>query len=401
MNRGESAGSPRFISNAPKLGFVPPFDGFRGIGVALVVVVHATGERLAGLASLVDIFFIISGFLIVTLLLQEDRSDGSISLRQFFFRRAIRLFPVMYTVLAFTLVGGLIFGDAKFRSETMSDVGAAAIYMYHVIHPVNQTLLTGGAPPARPLIQLWSLSVEEHFYLFGALLTVLAIRFRLIKQIIAVFLAFWVFVAIARATSHVGWDMMWYQRPDAIAIGVALAFFNALLPKELSPKAIKLIRILGGAGLIVMLLTMISGTDLAKPFGFYVESWPPKGHSLNNYFLWGKYGYSLSSLSATLMVFCMVRGGEDFWVSKSMSMGWARALGRRSYCIYLIHFPLFMILQQAAGDSQKKQALATLAYLPLLVISTELTHRYVEISVARYFRDRQKAKQAARAAGAA
>ena len=137
---GEQVARPRFVSNAPGLGFVPPFDGFRGMAVVLVVIVHAAAEELAGFAPLVDVFFIISGFLITTLLLQEDRADGSINLREFFRRRIVRLFPVMYTVLLATLVGGLLFGDAAFRKEILSDVGAAAIYMYHVIHPVNDTL---------------------------------------------------------------------------------------------------------------------------------------------------------------------------------------------------------------------------------------------------------------------
>src|SRR6476660_2492171 len=106
----ETTTRPRFVSNAPGLGFVPAFDGYRGMAVALVVIVHWKAELLAGFAPLVDTFFIISGFLITTLLLQEDRSDGHISWRNFFRRRAARLFPVMYTVLLATFVGGLVFG---------------------------------------------------------------------------------------------------------------------------------------------------------------------------------------------------------------------------------------------------------------------------------------------------
>ncbi|MFN8052082.1 MAG: acyltransferase [Acidimicrobiales bacterium] len=381
---------PRFVSNAPSLGFVPPFDGFRGMAVVLVVIVHAASEQLAGFAPLVDVFFIISGFLITTLLLQEDRKDGSINLREFFRRRAIRLFPVMYTVLLATLVGGLAFGDAKFRHEVLSDVGAAAIYMYHVIHPVNQTLVSGGLPPSRPLIQLWSLSVEEHFYLFGALVTVLAVRFNKVKPLIAAFVGFWVFVCIARATDHVGWDMMWYQRPDAIAIGVAGAFLNGLMPKELAESTVKRIRIAGGFGFFLLMFAMLSGTVLLKPFGLYVRSFPRVGSDISKEFLWGQYGYSLANFGAALMVVSLVRGG-DWWLVRGMSGKLWRALGRRSYIIYLIHFPLAMILDQIGAQHEKFQTLGGLLYVPLLIGSTEFTHRFIEKPAVRYFRNRGRA----------
>ena len=253
-------------------------------------------------------------------------------------------------------------------------------------------------PPSRPLIQLWSLSVEEHFYLFGALVTIVATRFNKVKPLIVAFLGFWVFVCVARALGHVGWNYMWYQRPDAIAVGVAMAYINALMPKELSESVTKRIRIAGGIGFFMLMYAMLSGTVILKPLGLYVPSFPKVGRDVSNEFLWGRYGYSMANFGAALMVVALVRGG-DWWLVKGMSGKMWRALGRRSYIIYLIHFPLAMIIDQIGAQHEKLQTLGGLAYIPALAISTELTHRYIEKPAVRYFRNRGKAAKTATITG--
>ena len=95
--------------------------------------------------------------------------------------------------------------------------------------------------------------------------------------------------------------------------------------------------------------------------------------------------HALANFGATLMVFSFVRGG-NYWLVRGMSPKIFQELGRRSYVIYLIHFPLFMIIEQIADGRQKLEMLGTLAYLPALVIGTELIHRYVEKPAIRYFR---------------
>ena len=82
-----------FVSKAPKLGLVGGFDGMRGIGVCMVLVGHALFEYVESWVTIVDTFFVLSGFLITTLLLQETRTTGSIDLKKFYSRRAVRLFP--------------------------------------------------------------------------------------------------------------------------------------------------------------------------------------------------------------------------------------------------------------------------------------------------------------------
>ena len=100
--------SPAFRSVAPKLGFVAPLDGLRGFGIAVVVLGHASGDRIQGFLSIIDCFFILSGFLIVTLLLQEQRSTGGVDFRKFYSRRAVRLLPALWVNLVFWLLVGVV-----------------------------------------------------------------------------------------------------------------------------------------------------------------------------------------------------------------------------------------------------------------------------------------------------
>ena len=98
----------------------------------------------------------------------------------------------------------------------------------------------------------------------------------------------------------------------------------------------------------------------------------------------------LANFGAALMVVSLVRGG-DWWLVRGMSGKLWRALGRRSYIIYLIHFPLAMILDQIGAQHEKFQTLGGLLYVPLLIGSTEFTHRFIEKPAVRYFRNRGRA----------
>lgn len=97
-----------WVSKAPKLRRVPQFDGMRGIGVFGVMAGHSFGADTLSFSSIVDIFFVISGFLITTLLLQEHRSTGHVALKKFYARRSLRLLPLLYVVLLVNGIGAVI-----------------------------------------------------------------------------------------------------------------------------------------------------------------------------------------------------------------------------------------------------------------------------------------------------
>jgi len=398
--------SPRqdgpFVSRAPKLGYFPPFDGVRGGAMLMVLLAHLSYENFASFAASVDMFFVISGFLITTLLLEEHRKTDDVDMGEFYWRRAFRLFPMLYATLAATVLGALATGKTQLIKEALNDAASAGLYVYHVVHPVGIEILDSKFPHHRPLVQLWSLSVEEHFYLVAAVLTLLVVRHRLPKLLLAVFAGLWLFIGAARLTGHVGPRLMWYQRPDSLLIGVCVAYVHALLPTQLSDRAARLLRWLGTAALGIAVVVIFIGTGLA-PYRIFVQFSPFDGQSkLADHWYWGRFGFSVVNICLGVMLLAMVRNGE-WWVSRVMSWRPLREVGIRSYCIYLLHVPLAVIMFEMWGTRDKFGELKPnpvlfLAYLVALVVLTQLTHKYLEqpmIRKGKELRARQRARAAA------
>ncbi|MEI2655444.1 MAG: acyltransferase [Microthrixaceae bacterium] len=142
--------------------------------------------------------FVISGFLITTFLLQESRSTGSISLRKFFSRRAIRLLPTVWLFVTVWLVIGAIGQAVGIKGltfvEVLKDGAAAVTYVYHVFFPNGLYMIHPGQQDKRTMWHLWTLSVEEHFYLVIPGLVLWCIRRNWIKAL--------------------GWGMGWVPSPS-------------------------------------------------------------------------------------------------------------------------------------------------------------------------------------------
>lgn len=389
-DQGTMAGSSTttatpFVSKAPRLGYAPPLDGLRGWGMLAVMLAHGAHDVFASFAVSVDLFFVVSGFLITTLLLEERRSSGGIALKQFFARRALRLLPLLYLVLALTMLTALLVGSADLIRETLSDVIAGGTYTYHVVHPVGAEMVNGGYPETRPLVQLWSLSVEEHFYVVVviALLFVLGRKHarNAVYAMVGVCIAAVLFVGGARLTGHVGPFLAWYQRPDALLVGVVLAFFNAHLPAELPKKVLLWLRRGALPAAVIGAFITFLGTAFAKPFGLYVPWNPEVGGSLTDGWYWGRFGYTTVTICAAFVTLSVARVPEGV-VARFLSWKPILAVGRRSYAIYLIHVPLAIMLEAAFGKTVP--ALAALLYLPLLVLLVECAHKLVEKPIGRW-----------------
>jgi peptidoglycan/LPS O-acetylase OafA/YrhL len=372
-------GAPRFVSNADKLGFVPPLDGMRGLGVMLVILVHIVFEPFASFAIVVDMFFVISGFLITTLLLEEDRRAGRVDLRRFYTRRALRLLPLLFLVLAFTLVGALVvhllFDNRELLDKAISDVIAGGAYVYHVVHPVHIELVGGGPAEIRPLLQLWSLSVEEHFYVFGVLIVLFVVKRRWVTALMVTFLGAYVFIAVARAMGHVGPRFAWYQRPDALMLGVVLAFANARMTATWSERTVVWMKRATTVATVVLLAVIFVGSWFARPFGLYVPFLTPEGTSVDEGLYWGRFGFTIASTCFAIMIITFVRC-PDHPVARFLSWKWFGFVGVRSYGIYLIHVPLGVLMLETIG--KVAPAVGLVLYLPLLALLTELAHRFIE-----------------------
>ena len=307
-------------------------------------------------------------------------------MRAFYVRRALRLLPLLFLVLAATLAGAALLhvakvGDPEFLNDTWNDVWPGATYLYHVVHPVHTEVVRGGPPIERPLIQLWSLSVEEHFYLFGVIAIIVAVKKNWTRFLVVALLGAWFFLSAARLAGHVGPDFAWWQRPDSIFLGVVLAFANAEIPDPISPRFERALRIAGPIAVGVEAVLLMLSSSLVRPLGIYIPFSPEVGGSLNDRMYWGRFGFSISCICTCIVIMSTVRV-PDTRIARALSVKPLQAVGRRSYAIYLIHVPLFLLLHQALGN-RFGDGVVILLYLPLLAATSELAHRMVEKPIAK------------------
>jgi len=140
-------------------------EGLRAVAVACVLLYHA-GIPLAGGGYVgVDVFFVISGYLITGLLLRELEKTGTVSLARFYSRRAKRLLPLTVVVLAFVVVLSWLLFDPIRMDETSFGVVAAGLYVMNWLLAVEAADYFAAGLQASPVQHFWTLAVEEQFYL--------------------------------------------------------------------------------------------------------------------------------------------------------------------------------------------------------------------------------------------
>ena len=199
--------------NAMPTKYVPSLNGLRALSAGIVIAVHCHVKNFSipapGGQFGVNMFFVLSGFLITLLLLEEERVSTTISLKKFYFRRILRIFPVYY-VLLITYYILQISGVLQFTTNTWL---SAIFYVKDVPVPNSNSWETD---------HLWSLSIEEHFYLMWPLI------FKFLKSYrikIAVF--FIILIPIVRGVLYDpdGEGLMIYERADALLWGCILAIY--------------------------------------------------------------------------------------------------------------------------------------------------------------------------------
>lgn len=154
-------------------GFRPDVEALRALAVTMVLLFHAGLAVVPGGFAGVDVFFVISGFLITGLLVRELESTARIRFRNFYARRIRRLIPAAATVLAFASVIAYRFSAASFRPTYGGDVASAAGYWANWRFAWNAVQYFGAEIPPSPVQHYWSLSVEEQFYVVWPLLLAL------------------------------------------------------------------------------------------------------------------------------------------------------------------------------------------------------------------------------------
>jgi peptidoglycan/LPS O-acetylase OafA/YrhL len=258
-SRSEEAETPR---PGRRLGYVPALDGARGVAIALVVSFHAFDRPVGGFLG-VHVFFVLSGFLITSLLLDEWRRTGRISLRSFYARRALRLFPALLVFVAAYLAvqtaRELVTPDALALSAAAKGALAGLFYVSNIVQAAGTHLGVS-------VVHLWSLAVEEQFYVLWPLTLIGLLALGARRRGVAAFLigAIALLVLHRFRLYHEGAD--WrrlYLAPDttfdALLIGclAGVWFVSGRLPRPLASRSFLTgFAIVGAAGAAVTVLTL-------------------------------------------------------------------------------------------------------------------------------------------------
>ncbi len=329
--------------------YVRSLDGIRGVGILVVMFGHyATGlskwagVRLFGLSLTIDLFFILSGFLITTLLLEEWSKTGTVSMRNFYVRRGLRLLPALAVLLAFVVVVAVVtklLGVPWLPLKlTLAEVAAAALYVYPVL-----IVAQGGQTF---LFHLWTLSIEEWFYfLWPVTLTALGMRRRRpgLRGLLALMVGFYVACFALRAAG--GRDvislMVAALRPDSLVAGSLMAFGLRWTREFPNPRVDAALRWLSRLGLVgYAYFSILAKYPMApQPSGVSYEDHYARYHEL----AFQSWNYRFGLLCSVFVILHLLVV-PDGWLTKVFSLRPLVYLGVLSYALYLWHQPLFLLV---------------------------------------------------------
>ena len=339
--------------NAPRAPRLPALDGLRGVAVAAVLLYHGALGWMRGGFLGVSTFFTLSGFLIAGVVYEEIRRTGRLSRRRFWSRRARRLLPAALLTLAGIIAFRTAFGDIAY-GRLRGDVLAALGYVenWWLLHTHQSYGSIFGA--ASPVQHFWSLAIEEQFYLVFPILCVALHRvLRRASSVAAVFglCAVLSFVAGAWLTRNGDVTRAYYgadTRAVELLVGVTLAY---LVSGRSAQRSRRTRLASDGAGIVslVVLVVLWTRIDLGSSFLF-------------------RGGIALNALcTAAVIAACLQRG----LVAALLSLRPLRWLGRISYSLYLVHWPVFLWLTPSRVGSNGS-ALLVLRAIVAIVVATAL-----------------------------
>ncbi len=351
-----SASANEVVVSEPStsLGHIESLDGLRGIAVLIVIAYHGSWFRISGGFIGVDLFFLLSGFLITRLLIDEQHRNGFISMKTFYIRRGLRLLPALFGLIAGVWATALLVPSTGFRDELGTHTFWALSYLANWHSVISQTHYG-------PFAHLWSLSVEEQFYVLWPLVVIAIIRRWSADTVALTALVGSLFFAATTAVQYglgVSEFTLYFGTHSHGAVlllaGSWLGASPAVIDRISEAMAHRLLAV-GFAGLALMMLTP-SGFDFLHP--------------------------GLGYIPVTLMSLALVAGAVVHPGWPLLRLAPLRFAGRLSYGLYLWHIPMFAITTALIPDVNRVLAVgggsvvaASMSYAVIERPALRLKHR--------------------------
>jgi len=343
-----------------RLGHRPALDGLRGIAILLVYFYHLGGLLFGSRSAFVtngflgvDVFFVLSGFLITTLLLEEWNREGEISLRNFYWRRFCRLIPA----LAFFLLTVVIVSTFTLSQDDASGVRRSALHA--LFYSTNWITAYRFGLVAEPLGHMWSLAMEEQFYLLWPTLLVFLLRRKASRRIIAgITVTAIVIICLHRMalTASDVWVHRIYSGPDTRADSLLVGCLVSMVLVWGIMPATRIFRIT--LSILVIVAVLVIGTYLSD----FISGWSLASHGFTSFAL---------AVGAVILYLMHSQPRILTLALEPRALVW---LGRRSYGVYLWHVPALLVLRAAPGPAWVRALIATM----LLVGIAALSFHFIE-----------------------
>jgi peptidoglycan/LPS O-acetylase OafA/YrhL len=341
--------------------YVRSLDGIRGLAVSLVVLFHF-GLFPAGWIG-VQIFFVLSGYLITGILLRERERDAREYLGRFYWRRSLRIFPLYSVFLALSFAAYLTTGEPQ---------SLGSDWPYLVTYTTNFARLRS-TDIGSAFIHLWSLAVEEQFYLFWPFVVYFASPAAFKRVVLAIILLSPIIrLALYFAFLNSGHDADWIGRNiyclpftqfDSFATGAALVLWQAQFAKNA-----------GRWFLVTLTVTALCGTGVLLHDHFFYKNAFKESLGYSMYLMpdWGfVWGYTLINLAAVFLIACATRGTQALRFLEAAPIVW---IGSISYGVYVYHVPALRILDRL----NVQRPLLFVLYVTSVLIVSSVSFKWLE-----------------------
>jgi peptidoglycan/LPS O-acetylase OafA/YrhL len=354
---------------------LPGLDGLRGIAVLAVIIYHADVSLLVGGFLGVDVFFVLSGFLITTLLINELTETNTVDRARFYIRRIRRLMPALFLVLFFSvLVSGLFVLDAAYHVRRDLPWAITFVLNWSYLFFEQSYFVNISRPPL--LQHLWSLSVEEQFYVIWPIMLIGLYKVKIgnitprakifiASAVLAIASTAWmVYLSVANGFPIPNDPSRVYFGTDTHAMGLlvgcaaAALWRSERLNERLTPDRAAAMNGLG----------ILSIAGLAY-FFLYVSE-------LNEFLYRG--GFLVLSILTAILVVVAAHPGLKF--GQRLGNPVLKWFGDRSYGIYLWHWPIF-VLMRSGIDIQWPDPIAFVVKIAIVLIISDLSYRFVEMPI--------------------